>query len=156
MHTLLIAIDFDPSSKNVAETGYAFAKAMHAQVILLHVISDPVYYSSTVFSPIMGFGGYMDLDFLQTNIIEDLITTNQKFLDATKKHLGDHTIQTKIAEGNVSDTIVETSQKMKADMIIMGSHSRKWLDAVLMGSVTEKVLHHSKIPILIVPTHSRT
>jgi nucleotide-binding universal stress UspA family protein len=39
-----------------------------------------------------------------------------------------------------------------AELIVMGSHSRKWLDAILMGSVTEKVLHHTVLPLYIVPT----
>ena len=43
--------------------GYSFAKAMGAEVILLHVISDPVYYSSPEYSPIMGFTGYMEMGF---------------------------------------------------------------------------------------------
>jgi len=34
----------------------------------------------------------------------------------------------------------------------MGSHSRKWLENILIGSVDEKVLHHTTIPLFIVPT----
>jgi nucleotide-binding universal stress UspA family protein len=34
----------------------------------------------------------------------------------------------------------------------MGSHSRKWLEKILMGSVTEEVLHKSSIPLFIIPT----
>jgi len=35
----------------------------------------------------------------------------------------------------------------------MGSHSRRWLDEILMGSVTEEVLHHATVPLFIIPTH---
>jgi nucleotide-binding universal stress UspA family protein len=34
----------------------------------------------------------------------------------------------------------------------MGSHSRRWLEKILMGSVTETVLHKTTIPLFIVPT----
>jgi nucleotide-binding universal stress UspA family protein len=44
---VLIALDYDPTAQKVAETGYSLAKTMGAEVILLHVISDPVYYSSS-------------------------------------------------------------------------------------------------------------
>jgi nucleotide-binding universal stress UspA family protein len=44
---VLIALDYDPTAQKVAETGYSLAKAMGAEVILLHAISDPVYYSSS-------------------------------------------------------------------------------------------------------------
>ena len=47
MKKVLIALDYDPTAKKVAEVGFEFAKAMGAEVVLLHVISDPVYYSST-------------------------------------------------------------------------------------------------------------
>ena len=41
---------------------------------------------------------------------------------------------------------------MSADVIVMGSHSRSGLDKILMGSVAEKVLHHTSIPLFIIPT----
>jgi nucleotide-binding universal stress UspA family protein len=37
----------------------------------------------------------------------------------------------------------------------MGSHSQKWLENIIMGSVTEKVLHHTSIPIFIIPTKQK-
>ena len=42
---ILIALDYDPTAKKVAEAGYTLAVAMNAEVTLLHVISDPVYYA---------------------------------------------------------------------------------------------------------------
>jgi nucleotide-binding universal stress UspA family protein len=44
---------------------------------------------------------------------------------------------------------------MHADMIILGSHSQKWLENIVMGSVTEEVLRQSTIPLFIIPTKSR-
>jgi nucleotide-binding universal stress UspA family protein len=38
------------------------------------------------------------------------------------------------------------------DFIVMGSHSLKWLENLVIGSVTEKVLHYTTIPVFIVPT----
>ena len=57
MKKVLIALDYDPTAQKVAETGNLLAGSMNAEVILLHVISDPVYYSSMDYSPIMGFSG---------------------------------------------------------------------------------------------------
>lgn len=53
---VLIALDYDPSANKVAEAGFSMAKAMDAEVVLLHIIADPVFYSSADFSPITGFG----------------------------------------------------------------------------------------------------
>jgi nucleotide-binding universal stress UspA family protein len=139
----------------VAEGGYDLAKTMGAEVILLHVISDPVYYSSTDYSPIMGFTGYMNTDPLQLNTIEVLKTASQNFLDKTRNHLGDSSIQTVVEEGDFAETILKTAKKLHVDMIVLGSHSQKWLENIVMGSVTEEVLRQSTIPLFIIPTRKR-
>jgi len=41
---------------------------------------------------------------------------------------------------------------MHEDIIVMGSHSRRWFDEILMGSVTETVLHNTSVPLFIIPT----
>ena len=149
---VLIALDYDPTAKKVAEVGFAMAKAMNATVMLLHVISDPVYYSSTEYSPIMGFSGYMAMEPLMLESIDGLKKASLDFLDKTRIHLGDKTIETLVNEGDFADTILETARKSHADVIVIGSHSRRWLDEIIMGSVTEKVLHHTRVPLFIVPT----
>jgi len=155
MKKVLIALDYDPTAKKVAEVGFDFAKTMGAEIVLLHVISDPVYYSSTDYSPIMGFTGYLNPDPLQLNTLEVLKTASLKYLDKTRIHLGDTTIQTVVEEGDFAESILKTAKKMHADMIILGSHSQKWLENIVMGSVTEEVLRQSTIPLFIIPTKSR-
>jgi len=151
----LIALDYDPTAKKVAEIGFEFAKTMGAEIVLLHVISDPVYYSSTDYSPIMGFNGFLSTDPLQLNTMEVLKTASLNFLDKTRAHLGDKTIQTVVEEGDFADSIIKTAKKMHIDLIILGSHSQKWLENIVMGSVTEEVLRQSEIPLLIIPTKKR-
>jgi nucleotide-binding universal stress UspA family protein len=152
MKKVLIALDYNPTAQKVAETGFSLAKTMNAKIILLHVISDPVYYSSTEYSPIMGFADYMGVSQLQLENVEGLKKAAQHFLDKTKRHLGDESIETLVKEGNFAEMILMTGKDQHADMIIMGSHSRKWLENILIGSVTEKVLQHTSIPLFIVPT----
>ena len=64
MKKILIALDYDPSAQKIAEAGFLLAKSMNAEATLLHIIADPVYYSSTIYDPIMGFGGYSAIDLL--------------------------------------------------------------------------------------------
>ncbi|HEY3390727.1 MAG TPA: universal stress protein [Prolixibacteraceae bacterium] len=155
MKKVLIALDYDPTAKKVAEVGYEFAKTMGAEVILLHIISDPVYYSSTDYSPIMGFTGYMNTDPLQLNTLEVLNAASLNFLDKTRNHLGDKSIQTVVEEGDFAGSIIKTAKKLHVDVIVMGSHSRKWLENIAMGSVTEEVLRQSTIPLFIIPTRKQ-
>ena len=151
MKKVLIALDYDPTAQKVAEVGFTMAKAMNAEVTLLHVISDQMYYSSAEYSPIMGFNGFMETGPSQLNS-EALKKASLNFLDKSKHHLGDKTIQTRVEEGDLAESILKTAKGIHADVIVMGSHSRKWLENVVMGSVTEKVLHHTSIPLFIIPT----
>ncbi len=152
---VLIALDYDPTAQKVAEVGFSMAKAMNAEVTLLHVISDPVYYSSTEYSPIMGFNGYMDMNPVKLDSTDALKKASQYFLDKTKHHLDDETIETLVEEGDFAESILKAAKELHVDIIVLGSHSRRWLDEILMGSVSEKVLHHSLIPLFIVPTKKR-
>ncbi|MBN1132137.1 MAG: universal stress protein [Bacteroidales bacterium] len=152
MKKVLIALDYDQSGKKVAETGYSMAGSMDAEVTLLHVIADPTFYSDLDYSPITGFLGYMNMSHLQMESLEGLKEASLQYLDKIKKHLGDNSIRTIIKEGDKAGSILETARELHADAIVMGSHSRRWLDDILMGSVTEKVLHQTSIPVLVVPT----
>jgi nucleotide-binding universal stress UspA family protein len=149
---VLITLDYDPTAQKVAEQGFSLAKTVGAETVLLHVISDPVYYASREYSPIMGFDGYMDMGPMQLETIDGLKKASQQFLNKSKQHLGDETIQTLVKEGDFGETILKTAKELHADIIVMGSHSRKWLENIVMGSVTEKVLHHTSIPLFIIPT----
>lgn len=152
---VLIALDLDPTARKVAELGYSVAKTMNAQVILLHVVEDDVYYSSLEYSPITGFSGFSNSDFTIMANSEGLIQASQYFLDKTREYLQDESIRIISAKGDFPDIILKTAEETNADLIVMGSHSRRWLDQILMGSVTEKVLHHTTIPLLIIPTRGK-
>jgi nucleotide-binding universal stress UspA family protein len=152
MKKVLIALDYDPTAQKVAEQGFLLAKSMEAEVILLHVIADVLYYASTDYSPIMGFDGFMNSGPLELDNEVMLKQASQEFLDKSRQHLGDETIQTMVKEGDLAESILKAAKEVHADIIVMGSHSRKWLENILLGSATEKVLHHSAIPLFIIPT----
>lgn len=150
--TVLIALDYDPTSQKVAEEGFSLAKTMNAKVILLHVIADSTYYSALEYSPIVGFLGFSNTDWSHITDMDGLRNATTNFLNKVKIHLGDETIQTIVKEGDFANSILEGAKDLHADIIVMGSHSRRWLDEILMGSVTEKVLHHTSKPLYIIPT----
>jgi nucleotide-binding universal stress UspA family protein len=152
MKKVLIALDYDPTAQKVAETGFSLAKAMGAEVILLHVITDPVFYYSSEYSPIMGIWGAMDTSQFQLDNLDGLKKASLHFLEKFKQHLGDDNIQTLIKDGDIADSILKTAKEVHADIIIMGTHSRRWLENIIMGSDAEKVLQHTKIPLFIIPT----
>lgn len=150
MKKLLIAVDYDPSAEKVAEAGYALGMATGAQMILLHVVAEPAYYSSMEYSPIMGFTGFAD-PHIPEMVESELKTEATRYLEQSKKHLGDGPVEIMVAEGVFADAILKVASETKVDMIVMGRHGRKGLKKLLMGSVVEKVLHHSTVPLLIIP-----
>lgn len=89
----MIAIDYDKSAEVVAQAGYVnMAKTMNAEITLLHVLYEhPNYYvgSPAVFE-------------FRIQYIENFKVTLQKFLDETKKRLGDESINTIIKEGQIA------------------------------------------------------
>ncbi len=153
MKKVLIALDYEPSAEKIAETGNAIATALQAEVILLHVIAEPAYYSSMQYSPIMGYSGFMDSYNVELSdaLKENISTLSQEFLDKSKAHLGNKNIKTLIAEGNFAESIVQCAEEEQADLIVMGSHGRRGLDKLLMENVAEKVLQLTKVPVLVIP-----
>jgi len=143
---VLIALDYDETSQKVAEQGFAMAKAMNAKLVLLHVISEqPVYYSA-----------YAYMREWRVDIMGDLEKSIHEFLDKAKKKLGDESIQTMVEYGEVADIILGTANDLKVDIIVMGSHSRKWLENIILGSVAQDVLKKTTLPLYIVPTKKKT
>ncbi len=152
MKKILIALDYSPSAGKIAETGYKLAKATNSEVILMHVVADPVYYSNLDYSPIMGYTGFSTPEMLSLTDMAEVKKASHDFLEQSKKHLGDEGISILVGEGDCADAILKAAADLNVDTIVMGTHSRRGLDKILMGSIAEKVLHHANVPMLIIPT----
>jgi nucleotide-binding universal stress UspA family protein len=153
MKRVLIALDFDPSAEKVAESGYSLAKSMKAEVYLVHVMGGLNYYTTLEYSPIMGYSGFSTSGAAPGMIdIDRIREASENFLNESKKHLGDESIQAIVTDGDAADEIIRTAESISADVIVVGTHSRRGLEKMLMGSVAEKVFHHTSIPLFIIPT----
>ena len=152
MKKVLIALDYDPPAETIAEKGYELANSMNAEVVLVHVVAEAFYYSAQNYSPIMGYEGFNNMDVVQLANINELRNAAQNYLNMSKQHLGDNTIQTLVKEGDFGEAIVDAAKEVNADVIVLGSHGRRGLDKMLLGSVAEQVLHKTEIPLFIIPT----
>ncbi len=149
MKKILIALDFDPLAEKVAQTGYSIAKALGAEVQLLHVVDDPSVYSPIEYSPVMGFVGFTSPEMY--NVADYLKNESRRFLEESRTHLGDENISINVAEGDFADSIITEAKAFGADLIVMGTHGRKGFDKMLMGNLADQVLHNSSIPVLAIP-----
>ena len=152
MKKVLIALDYNPTAQKIAEEGYALSKSISAQTTLLHIISDAAYYSSDIYSPLMGYDSFTDIKFIETASAEDLREAALDYLDKTKQHLNDSTIQSVVKEGDFGEQILQTATEINADIIVMGTHSHGTLEKLFLGTVASSVLEHTKIPVFMVPT----
>jgi nucleotide-binding universal stress UspA family protein len=151
MKKVLIAIDYSATSQQVAEAGYNLANSMNAQVVLLHVITEPIFYSMAEFMPIMGFAGYADTGISMLNNKNVMKNVSQDYLEHVKSLLHDPSILAYVKEGDFPKVIVDFAQEINADLIVLGSHIYHFLEDILMGSVAEKVLHYTQTPLFIIP-----
>ncbi len=149
---VLIALDYDSNSNQIAKIGHQLAKGIGAETILLHIVADESNYTAMQYNPIMGMGGF------DYNVFADVIDT-KGFLDAgnyylehIKDNLNDQSIEILVKIGDASNEILINANAINADLIVIGTHSKRWLEKILIGSVSESVLKDSKIPVLIIPT----
>ena len=139
---ILIPTDGSAHAKRAVEQGTALAKAVGARVTILtvvepfHVLSmDPKQVSE-------GRPTYERLAKAEaTRILAEADKVAQKqgvaYATAQKEHEHPH------------QAILEAAAKGSCDLIAMGSHGRRGVVALILGSVTAKVLAHSPLPVLI-------
>ncbi len=77
-------------------------------------------------------------------VVDDAAAAIKTFVDPTV------TISTEILFGSPDSRIVETAEEWKADLIVIGSHGYSRWERLLLGSVSDSVLHHAPCSVLVV------
>jgi nucleotide-binding universal stress UspA family protein len=139
---ILLPTDGSKSSDAAIRMGVQLAKTVNAKVTGLHVM--PEFH---VFS-------------YKTEMLED---TKREFAKDSKAHAAQYlgVIETVANSAGVPfdiasatddhpyEAIIGVAKQRGCDLIVMASHGRKGVQAVLLGSETQKVLTHSPIPVLV-------
>ncbi|WP_029033292.1 universal stress protein [Salinimicrobium terrae] len=149
MKKVLIAIDYNPVSQKVAEQGYELAKNLNAEVCLIHVLDDVGFYGAQ-FPTFMGYDGYSGMG-PDMNVAMEMRDIAEEFMDKAKQHLRDENVKTHLAEGDTAKTIISYAEEWGASLLVMGTHSHSVLEKLLLGTVAEKILEKTKIPVYLVP-----
>ena len=146
---ILLPTDGSKNSEKAIEHAYTIAKYEHSEIIILNVV-DSVYLAGlpeedliTKSEMIMEEESHKVLSRVKS-IIEDF----EKDGDSSAE---DIKITPKTIEGNAADVILKVSESEDVDMIVIASSGKHMLDRFLLGSVTEKTVRHSTIPILVIP-----
>jgi nucleotide-binding universal stress UspA family protein len=139
---ILCPTDFSEPSALALHYGKHLADCFDARLVVLY--ADP-------FSPPPYFTSRQVEDLAKT--IHDLKGAAHDYLDRfVRQHLGDtNHVDTVIIENQAVPAILLESEKNEVDMIVMGTHGRSGINRLMLGSVTEKILHETDRPVLTVP-----
>lgn len=134
---ILVPVDFGEPSDHAIDLALTIAARFDAMVTLLHVSWMPPYYYSAYAE-----GLAFPLDEMETKartlLDETLAKARQRY----------SRIETKVVPGEPWEKILEAAKDTNADLIVMGTHGRRGVARVFLGSVAEKVVRHSPIPVL--------
>lgn len=142
---LLLATDGSKLSAKALTHALALAKPLGAKITAFYAAPDypmPAYADGVVYEPVSR-KEYAKLAAQDADkILEDV---------AAKARAAGVDCKTTYAIAAAPwEAILDAAKKNKCDAIVMASHGRKGISAILLGSETQKVLTHSKVPVIVV------
>lgn len=144
---IMLPIDASEPSRKAEKECIAFAKSIKAKVTAIHVVSHYYLHIPPYATP------KAVLSKIEREHEEEAKEAAQAMVSALTKRAKADGVECDdlvVVGDNPYEEIINGARDRKCDLIMMASHGRKGLDAVLLGSETVKVLTHSKIPVLVV------
>ena len=144
---ILVPLDGSSASQRSLHHALELARGKPARVRFLNVLEKSATLPAMDAYPLVG-----DMDFL----LDSILASRRKILAdalavAEKHHVhAEHALR-KSRSRDVSDVILDDARNWKADIIVMGTHGRRGLGRLLMGSDAERVLRDSPVPVLLTP-----
>ena len=136
---ILVPVDGSDNSLRALDAALLLSEKIGAEVTAIHVMED---------IPIL----HIQSEKLLRELVDAYKKETQQILSkcsdiATRKGLS---ITTKLLQGNVGSTILDFCEREKYDVIIMGSRGMGKFKELVLGSVSNKVVHHSSCPVMII------
>ena len=141
---IILPVDGSKEAKKAAKKAIFLAKHIGVEIVAMYVIDDTI----------LNRYPFPD-DILTPNLAELLKREGKEALDEVEKMAKKEgvKIKKKIVEGIPDEEIIKEARKN--DLIVMGSKGKTALDRILLGSVSEKVVHHAPCPVMIVREEKR-
>jgi nucleotide-binding universal stress UspA family protein len=135
---VLVPIDFGDATDSAVGLALSIAQALDARITLMHAFDTSSFAYAAPYIPMI------DTQPILAGLRRDMERLREKTLASWAK------VDAIVCEGNVYDRIVEVAKKDGCDLIVIGTHGRKGVAHVFLGSVAEKVVRLSPIPVLTV------
>jgi nucleotide-binding universal stress UspA family protein len=133
---ILCPVDFSEASAFAVRSAQELAQAVSGTLIVAHVLDEPAYS--------LDVGGEQ----VSTLVSEYENAMKEKLAEVLAKFDDSVPVHSKLVHGSAAEAIANLAEKESCDLIVMGTHGRTGLRHMLLGSVTERVLRLSNVPVL--------
>jgi nucleotide-binding universal stress UspA family protein len=139
---ILAALDGSEASARGLREALRLAKTEGAQLWVVHVVNERYPYAPLVGAP-------------PIDLIPALMQDGRRILDEAVALAAEQGVQAtpvllSSPEHSAADSIVEEARKQQADLIVLGTHGRRGLARLVLGSDAELVVRHATVPVLLV------
>lgn len=143
-HQILVPVDGSPTSEKALDEAIRLARLNGARLRLLHVVDDLAYVT-----------GFESAANYLNEIIPLMHAAGEKLLDGYRQKALDQGVEADSVliddkPGRICDHVAEQAMRAKADLIVVGSHGRRGVGRVLLGSDVEQIVRHAPVPVLVV------
>jgi nucleotide-binding universal stress UspA family protein len=150
---ILVPIDGSPTSNRSLEEAIALARDQSARLCLLHVVDELVVtqgFEGVAYIP----ESYMD-DFMDALREDGKKLLARAEARARRRRVKVETALLETVGHRVAELILKHAKKWRADVIVLGTHGRRGLSRLLMGSDAEMVVREAPVPVLLVRSPQR-
>lgn len=142
-HDILVPIDGSDTARRGLEEAIRLAKALGSRIRLVHVVNE----LTGVPADLAG----VDL----RGVVEDLRHSGETILDAALDQVRKESIEVdarliEVWGGRAGALLVQHAKEWPADLIVCGTHGRRGVPRLLMGSDAEEIVRQSPVPVLLV------
>lgn len=141
---ILVAVDGSDTSRHAFDAALALAQSHGAELQPYYVVENAaIYYSMPDYDPSV----------LRDQLVEQgdelAKTLGQRMRQAGVK--GDMKVGEATSLSDVSALILDAAQTFGADLLVLGTHGRRGVRRLVLGSIAEQCLRHSSLPVLLIP-----
>ena len=137
---IICALDLSEHSKVVADYATMLAKMSGASVVAVYAAPTLTQYTGFHVPP-------NTID----SVVGEIVSGAEKAMSTfVAEHFADVPVKSEVVVGYAAEEILALAENEQADIIVMGTHGRKGIDRILFGSVAEKVVKNSPLPVLTI------
>ena len=140
--SILVAVDGSDAAAGGLREALRLAKAEGAQLCIVHVVNESVPYTPLAGAPPM-------------NLIPLQLESGRRVLERARAQAGKLGVKAKTvlresAEQTAAHDIVAEASRQRAELIVLGTHGRRGLRRMVLGSDAEQVVRTARVPVLLV------